>query len=112
MTPINPAIKSISFILCTSSKIFRDIDSDYSGDDTELPIKENPPPQSLGTLDGNSLSSVSSQNIFLQGSNQSGLQATQAAAQKRQLAVINEIDDRKDGKKKSANAPNTKKKSK
>jgi len=89
-----------------------DIDSDYSGDDTEPPAKENPPPQSLGTLDNNSLSSVSSQNIFLQGSNQSGLQATQAAAQKRQLAVINEIDDRKDGKKKTANAPATKKKSK
>ncbi len=75
-------------------------------------MKENPPPQSLGTLDGNSLSSISSQNIFVQGSTQSGLQASQAAAQKRQLAVINEIDDRKDGKKKTVNAPATKKKSK
>lgn len=87
------------------------MDSDYSNDDNE-PIKEGGP-QNFGTLDGNTIISASAQSIFLQqGSNQSGIMVSQVVTQKRQLAVINEIDDRKDSKKKGANGGTGKKKSK
>lgn len=80
------------------------MDSDYSNDDNEPPMKEGPGPQSFGTLDGpNTVISASAQSIFLQGNNQSGVMISQTVTQKRQLAVINEIDDRKDSKKKGSN---------
>jgi len=87
------------------------MDSDYSNDDNEPPMKEGAP-QSFGTLDGNTIISASAQSIFLQGSNQSGIMVSQVTTQKRQLAVINEIDDRKDSKKKGSNGGAGKKKSK
>lgn len=91
--------------------MYSDADSDYSNEDNE-PIRgeENP---SLNALDSNAANSASAQNIFVQSSNQSGVMVSQASTQqKRQLAVINEIDDRKDSKKKNPNGKTEKKKSK
>lgn len=85
------------------------MDSDYSNDDNE-PVRAEATP-SLGTLDSNPLNNNSSQAVFLPGSNPSSMVAAPNNNPKRQLAVINEIDDRKD-KKKSGNVNPGKKKSK